>query len=153
MFGGAAAENRAAAGIGPGRHRDAVAVALDNPDVLEFRAEIVRDDLGQRGFQPLSMRGDAERRRDRAGRIDADLGGFRTGVDRHSRRNGNSRADPGQLGIACQADAEIAPFRARRALLLPQRLISGRLRRRFETFDEAGLVPDDPGADPIGKFI
>ena len=62
------AQNRAAAGIGSGRHRHRIAVALHDADILKFRAEIVGDDLGERRLQPLPVRGDAKRRGYRAGR-------------------------------------------------------------------------------------
>jgi hypothetical protein len=39
-------------------------------------------DLGEGGLQPLAMGSDAERGRDRAGRIDADAGSLGAGVDR-----------------------------------------------------------------------
>ena len=70
VLGRAAAEHRAAARIGAGRHRHRIAVALDDTDILKACAEIVGDDLRQRGFQPLAVGGDAEGRGDGAGRVD-----------------------------------------------------------------------------------
>ena len=69
------------------------------------------DDLRQRRLQPLPVRGDAERGRDRAGRIDADVRGLGAGVDRHAGRDRDARADAGQLRVGGDADAEPAAVR------------------------------------------
>jgi hypothetical protein len=58
----AAGEHKAPAGIGAGATRHGCTVTLYNADILETCAEVLGDDLRQRGLQPLSVRGDAERR-------------------------------------------------------------------------------------------
>ena len=68
----AARQHRAAARVGAGCRRQRGAVALHDADILDAAAEIVGDDLRQRRLQALAVRGDAESRGDRAGRVDAD---------------------------------------------------------------------------------
>ena len=109
---GAAREHGAAARIGSGAAGDGRAVAMHDAHILDAHAEMLGHDLGQRGLQALAMGGDAERRGDRAGRIDADGGGLGAGVDRHAGRDRDARADAGQLGVAGDADAEPAAGRA-----------------------------------------
>jgi hypothetical protein len=58
---------------------------------------------------------------------------------------------PGATAIR-DAYAEQPPVLARRHLLLAQPRVARRL-GGVEAFDEAGLVPDDAGGDPIGKFL
>ena len=99
--------DRAPARIGPGRHRHLRAVTLDDVDGVEFRAEIVRDDLRRRGLQALTVRSHAESRGDRARGSRCGLRSLGTGVDRHARRDRDARSDSGQLGLTCNADADI----------------------------------------------
>ena len=62
----AAGQHHAAAGIGAGAAGNGRAVALHDANVFEAGAEMLGDDLGERRFQALPMRGDAERSGDAA---------------------------------------------------------------------------------------
>ncbi len=111
------------------------------------------DDLRQRRFQALAVRGDAERRGDGAGRIDADDRGLGAGIDRHARRHRNARADAGQFGVAGDADADPAAGGARGLLLGAQRVVTDRGAGGVQAFLKAGFVPDNAGGDLVGQLV
>ena len=111
------------------------------------------DDLGQRRLKTLAVRSNAERGGDGAGRIDADDRGLGAGIDRHAGRNGDARADAGELGIAGDADADPAAGGARFFLLGAQRVVADRGAGLVQAFVKAGFVPDDAGGDLVGQLV
>lgn len=68
-------------------------VSTDNRDILRRDPELAGRDLGERGFQPLPLRGHAGEDRDAPGGIGADGGAL-------------ERADAGQFDIARDTEAE-----------------------------------------------
>ena len=148
-----AGQDHTAAGIGAGATGHGGAVALHDAHILEPGAEMFGNDLGERGLQPLAMRGDAERRGDSAGGIDADDGRFGAGGDRHSGSDGDARADAGQFRITRNADADPAASGAALLLLRAQMIVTDRGASRIQAFHKARFVPNDTGSDFVGKFV
>ena len=110
-------------------------------------------DLGERRFQTLAMRGDAEGRGDRAGRIDADDGRFGAGRDRHAGSNGDARADAGQFRITRDADTDPMAGGAPLFLLRAQMIVADRGASGVQAFLKARFVPDDAGSDFVGQLV
>ena len=78
--------------------------------------------------------------------------GLGAGVDRHPGRRRDARADPGQLGIAGDADAVEPTLGPSLLLRRAQARVADRGAGRVEAFDKAGAVPDDPRGGPVRKF-
>ena len=133
------------------RHRGAVAV--HDLDILDPDPEFLGNDLGERRLQALAVGGDAEGRRNRAGRIDFDRCALGTGVDRHARRRRDTRADARQFGIGRDSDADQPAPLPRRRLPGPPFRIAEPVERRTEALLEFRAVPDDSGAGLVGKFL
>ena len=85
--------------------------------------------------------------------IDAHDRRLGTGVDRHARRNRDTRADAGQFGVAGDADADPAAGGARRFLLGAQCVVADRVASFMQAFVESGFVPDDARGDLVGKLV
>ena len=111
------------------------------------------DDLRQCRLETLAVRGDAERRRHRAGRVDAHDRRFGAGIDRHARRDRDARADAGQFGIRRDADAVPAAGGARALLRGAQVIVADRVTGSVETFVKAGFIPDNAGGDLVGQLV
>ena len=123
---GAAGDHQRAAGEGAPAVRRAVGIAVHDFDHVGRDADLVGDDLRQRGAQALAVRRGADARLDEAGRIDRDDHRLPAGRDLHAARGKGRAAVAGALGEGRKADAEIAALGAR--FFLP--LAEGRQRRR-----------------------
>ena len=107
---GAAGNHQRTAGERAPAVRRAVGIAMHDPDHVGRDAELVGDDLRQRGAQALSVRRRADARLDEAGGIDADNDGFPTRRDFHAARGKRRTAVAGALAECGKADAEMAAF-------------------------------------------
>ena len=105
---GAAGDHQRAAGEGAPAVGRAVGVAVHDLDHVGRDADLVGDDLRQRGAQALAVRRGADARLDEAGRIDGDDHRLPAGRDLHAARGEGRAAVAGALGEGRKADAEIA---------------------------------------------
>ena len=95
--------------------------------------------LGKDRLHALALRGGAARDVDLAGRVDADKGAL-------------ERPDPGPFDVAADAEPEIAPLGARRALAPAERLdTADRVERLFEGPWVIAAVVDDRLAVAVGN--
>jgi|HubBroStandDraft_6_1064221.scaffolds.fasta_scaffold08150_3 hypothetical protein len=105
--------------------RDDSAIALQDPDFLDPGAELVGNDLRERGLEPLAVGGNPETAGHRSRRVEADRRRLGPGVDRHARRCRDARSDPRQFSVSSNADPGQPPLGAGLRLLLPE-LSAGR---------------------------
>ena len=94
--------HRLAAGEGADALGDRAGVADGHDDVLDAAADLVGDDLRERGARALALGGGAGRDRDLAAR-------------QHPHRHALERAEAGALDVIAEADADEAAFVERRA--------------------------------------
>src|SRR5262245_45845678 len=89
---------------------------MHDPYVVWRDAELVGDELGERGAETLAVRAPADPCFDPAGRVHGDLGGLPARRDRHAARRESRAAVAGALREGGKADAEMAAAPARLAL-------------------------------------
>ena len=126
---------------------------MDDTHIVDRHADFVGHDLGQCGLEPLPVRGDTEHRRHLARGIEADRRRLGAGRDGHTGRDGNRRADPGQLDVGGDADAEPASLGARPGLLSAHGRVVQSLAGPQQRRGEARPVPHDAGRRLVGKFL
>src|SRR5437773_9546248 len=86
-------------------------------DLLWVDADLVGNDLRQRGAQSLSMRGGADPRLDETGGVDGEVHRLPARRDLHAARGERRASVAGALGKGGKTDPEIAALLA--CLLLP----------------------------------
>ncbi len=149
----AAGDHQRAAGEGAPAVRRIVGVAVDHLDLLRRDADLVGDDLRQRGAEALAVRRRADARFHAAGRIDADDHRFPARHDLGAARREGRAAVAGALGESRKADAEMAPLRARLDLPRAERRHVDRLHRHFQRLLIARLVEHQAGRGRIREFV
>ena len=129
----------------------AVGIAVHDLDAVGRCSELIRNDLRQRGAQPLTMGGCADACLDPSGGIHGHLDRFPPGSDLHPTGGKGRRAVAGALAERRQAKAQMPPLRTRVRLARAKHCNAGRLHRGVHGFDIARLIEHEPGGRGVGK--
>ena len=89
---------------------DGVSVPLNDPHIFDQHPHFIGNDLRERSLKPLPVAGDAKSRSDASGRIHVEVRRFGAGIDRHTGRCRQTRADARQLSKGRDANAEHSTF-------------------------------------------
>src|SRR3989454_10381763 len=116
----------------PYPERDLRGVAVDDLDLLHRDAELVGDELGERGLVPLPVRVRPRIHGHRARRVDAHLAGLPEARARAERARDGRWRRAARLDVRADADADVPPLRAKRELLLACLVVSDQLERASE---------------------
>ncbi len=149
----ATGDDQRPAGEGAPAVRRAIGIAVHDLDAVRRGAELVGDDLRQRGAQALAVRGSSDPRLDEAGRVHRHLDGFPAGRHFHAAGGEGRRAVSGALRKSREAETEITLLGARLGLAATEcRDVDG-FHRRVHGFDIGRLVEHQSHRGRVGKGL
>ena len=151
---GRPAHHRGARGERADGVRHPPGVAGGHLDVLERHAELVGDDLRERGPVALPLRGQAERDLDLAGGLDVDVRAL-VGPDAGA-LDVAGQADPDRAALAraisCRNDSKSSQPHERLELLQPRRVVAGVVDQRPAVLEgQAVVVGELVGLDEVHR--